>query len=125
MKKEISKSRALRRRLLSVLLICLITIMIIFVSVFDIVYKRSTNIVTSHTSKIAGKTVDTTAHGFYQVTLGNLQLSLESFGTNICTVLGSLQDTTNISSPNSRFAPHIRLEGYWHFSPPTNKTAAC
>ncbi|WP_303838739.1 cell wall metabolism sensor histidine kinase WalK [Ruminococcus flavefaciens] len=96
MKKEISKSRALRRRLLSVLLICLITIMIIFVSVFDIVYKRSTNIVTSHTSKIASNTVDTTAHGFYQVTLGNLQLSLESFGTNICTVLGSLQDIPDI-----------------------------
>ena len=96
MKKEISKSRALRRRLLSVLLICLITIMIIFVSVFDIIYKRSNNIVTSHTSKIASNTVDTTAHGFYQVTLGNLQLSLNSFGTNICTVLGSLQDIPDI-----------------------------
>lgn len=96
MKKEISKSRALRRRLLSVLLICFITIMIIFVFVFNLVYKRSTNIVVSHTSKIASNTVDTTAHGFYQVTLGNLQSSLESFGTNICTVLGSLQDIPDI-----------------------------
>ena len=96
MKKEISKSRALRRRLLSVLLICFITIIIIFVSVFNLVYKRSTNIVVSHTSKIASNTVDTTAHGFYQVTLGNLQSSLESFGTNICTVLGSLQDIPDI-----------------------------
>ncbi|WP_303822771.1 hypothetical protein, partial [Ruminococcus flavefaciens] len=61
MKKEISKSRALRRRLLSVLLICFITIMIIFVFVFNLVYKRSTNIVVSHTSKIASNTVDTTA----------------------------------------------------------------
>ena len=97
MKKEISKSRALRRRLLSVLLICFITIMIIFVFVFDLVYKRSTNIVTSHTSKIASNTVDTTAHGFYQVTLGNLQLSLESFGTNICTVLWSIQDIPDLN----------------------------
>ena len=97
MKKEISKSRALRRRLLSVLLICFITIMIIFVFVFDLVYKRSTNIVTSHTSKIASNTVDTTAHGFYQVTLGNLQLSLESFGTNICTVLWSMQDIPDLN----------------------------
>ncbi|MCR4638809.1 MAG: HAMP domain-containing histidine kinase [Ruminococcus sp.] len=70
--------------------------MIIFVFVFNLVYKRSTNIVVSHTSKIASNTVDTTAHGFYQVTLGNLQSSLESFGTNICTVLGSLQDIPDI-----------------------------
>ena len=91
MKKEMSKSRALRRRLLSVLLMCLITIMIIFVFVFNLVYKRSTNIVVSHTSKIASNTVDTTAHGFYQVTLGSLQVSLDCFGTDICTVFGSLQ----------------------------------
>ena len=96
MKNEMSKSRALRRRLLCVLLICLITIMIILVFAFNLVYKRSTSIVVSHTSEIASNTVDTTAHGFYQVKLDSLQSSLDSFGTNICTVLGSLQDVPDI-----------------------------
>lgn len=91
MKKALSKSRLLRRHLLSTLIICFITMIIIYITVLSFVYNKSTSIVVSHTSKIASNTVDTTAHGFYQVTLGNTQSSLDGFGTNVSTVLDSIQ----------------------------------
>ncbi|MCR5601117.1 MAG: HAMP domain-containing histidine kinase [Ruminococcus sp.] len=114
MKKKMPKSRLLRRRLLSVLLLCIIAIMMIFYLVFNLVYKRSTNIVVEHTSKIASNTVDTTAHGFFQIKLGSLQSSIESFGDSVCTVIGSLQDIPDL---DQNLVLETHLMEYFDISP--------
>ena len=80
MKQNSSKSRALRRKLLTAMIVCFVTIMIICVSVFNIVYNRSSKIVADHTSKTTDNTVDATAHGFDQVELANSRKLLSCIG---------------------------------------------
>ncbi|SEK57103.1 sensor histidine kinase [Ruminococcus albus] len=52
MKKEISKSHSLKRRLLIALITCLLTVMIICTALFEAVYRRTTDTVDDHFGKL-------------------------------------------------------------------------
>ncbi|EWM54774.1 sensor histidine kinase [Ruminococcus flavefaciens] len=76
MNKNISKSRTLRRRLLSTMIICLITVMVICTLIFNIVYKQTAEAVADNTSKLTEETFDTTSDIYYQQLVSSLQMEL-------------------------------------------------
>lgn len=54
MKKDISKSHSLKRRLLIALITCLLTVMIICTALFEAVFRKTTDTVDEHFDKLTG-----------------------------------------------------------------------
>ena len=80
MKKNLSKSRTLRRRLLVTMIICLMTVLVICTLIFNMVYRKTADAVTTNTSKLTDETFNTTADIYYQQLVSSLQMELN----NLC-----------------------------------------
>ena len=84
MKKKISKSRSLRKRLLIALIACLLMTMIICTSIFEIIYKQTDRNVHTHFSEFSDKTISVASDTLYQRNTANMQTGLYCF----CSELG-------------------------------------
>ena len=79
MKKNLSKSRTLRRRLLVTMIICLMTVLVICTFIFNMVYQKTADAVNTNTSKLTDETFNTTSDVYYQQLLNSLQMELNRF----------------------------------------------
>lgn len=79
MEKEISKSRSLRRKLLTALITCLLTVFILCTAIFDITYNQTAKTVIHHSNELADDTVSVISDSVYQHDLSAIQNVLRSF----------------------------------------------
>ena len=79
MKKEASKSRLLKRRLLIALLSCLVTVMTICTLTFNNVYNKAVNAVETNSSKLADETVSAVSDAYYKQMLATLKSEARHF----------------------------------------------
>lgn len=98
MKKELSNSRALRRRLLTAMITCMLAIIAIVTIIFNILYHKANQNVAVHTRQLASEITDINANGFYQVILGSDQFYVRAFGND----MGTLLDNVHFESKAER-----------------------
>ena len=79
MEKEISKSRSLRRKLLTALITCLLTVFILCTAIFDITYNQTAKTVIHHSNELADDTVSVISDSVYQHDLSAIQNVLRNF----------------------------------------------
>lgn len=79
MKKEISKSQSLRKRLLIAIIACLIMILMICTSIFSVIYKQIDRNVHTHFSDFSDKTISVVSDSLYQRNMANMQTVLHCF----------------------------------------------
>ncbi|MBP0962260.1 MAG: hypothetical protein J5864_08985, partial [Oscillospiraceae bacterium] len=84
MKKTISQSKLLRRRLLIALITSLFAVMLICTVIFERVYRQTTQTVAEHSSKLASSTVSVIDDGYYQYFLSSLQIILRNYVNEYC-----------------------------------------
>ena len=96
MKKEASKSRSLRRKLLAALISCLITVLGICSVIFNMIYQQASVNVNLYSGAMAGQTVSAVSDAYYQQFLASQQQYLHDFGKEMALLLydGSI-DTQN------------------------------
>ena len=79
MEKEISKSRSLRRKLLTALITCLLTVFILCTAIFEITYNQTAKTVIHHSNELADDTVSVISDSVYQHDLSAIQNVLRNF----------------------------------------------
>ncbi|MCR4889635.1 MAG: HAMP domain-containing histidine kinase [Ruminococcus sp.] len=79
MEKEISKSRLLRRKLLTALITCLLTVIIMCTAIFNITYNQTAKTVIHHSNELAEDTVSIISDSVYQHDLSAMQNVLRNF----------------------------------------------
>ncbi|MBP0974762.1 MAG: HAMP domain-containing histidine kinase, partial [Oscillospiraceae bacterium] len=96
MRKETSKSRLLRRKLLTALISCLIAVLGICTMIFNMIYQQASVNVNLYSGAMAGQTVSAVSDAYYQQFLASQQQYLHDFGKEMALLLyeGSI-DTQN------------------------------
>ena len=79
MEKDISKSRLLRRKLLTALITCLLTVIIMCTAIFNITYNQTAKTVIHHSNELAEDTVSIISDSVYQHDLSAMQNVLRNF----------------------------------------------
>ena len=97
MKKEISKSRTLRRKLLLTLLLCLAAVMGICTAIFRIVFQQASDTVKAHAPKITSTAVSVVSEAIYQQRLASLQDQLYAFAQNVSMLLPGLDEAPELT----------------------------
>lgn len=83
MRKERSKSRLLKRRLLIAMLSCLVTVMTVCTLTFNSVYNKAVDAVESNSAKVADEAVSTVSDAYYGQMLDTLKSEIKHFCINI------------------------------------------
>ena len=83
MRKETSKSRLLKRRLLAAMLSCLMTVMTICTLTFNSVYNKAVNAVENSSARLADDTIDSVSEAYYSQMLETLKSEIKHFCINI------------------------------------------
>ncbi len=96
LRKETSKSRLLRRKLLTALISCLIAVLGICTMIFNMIYQQASVNVNLYSGAMAGQTVSAVSDAYYQQFLASQQQYLHDFGKEMALLLyeGSI-DTQN------------------------------
>ena len=81
MKKEVSKSRSLRRKLLIALISCLLAVLGICTALFNMIYSQAVRNVSTHSAALADETVEIVSVGNYQQFSASMRSHLDS----VCT----------------------------------------
>ena len=79
MKKDSSQSRSLRKRLLITLITCLLTVLIICASMFELIYKQTERNVDTHFSEFSDEAISVVSDSLYQRNMANMQTVLHCF----------------------------------------------
>ena len=85
MKKNCSKSRLLKRRLLIAFITSLLAVIGICTAIFNVMYHQALDSVDKHSAELADKTVNTVSEAYYQMNLSAAQGTMSLFGRNIGT----------------------------------------
>ena len=83
MRKETSKSRLLKRRLLAAMLSCLMTVMTICTLTFNSVYNKAVNAVENSSARLADDTINSVSEAYYSQMLETLKSEIKHFCINI------------------------------------------
>ncbi len=83
MRKETSKSRLLKRRLLAAMLSCLMIVMTICTLTFNSVYNKAANAVETNSAKLADETITSVSDAYYSQMLDTLKSEIKHFCINI------------------------------------------
>ena len=79
MKKAFSQSRSLRKRLLITLITCLLTVLIICASMFELIYKQTGRNVDNHFAEFSDEAISVVSDSLYQRNMANMQTVLHCF----------------------------------------------
>ncbi len=81
MKKEKSESRSLRKKLLTAMIACVLTIVLISTFIFDLIYRQTVENVNTHFSEFSDKTVSVLSDSLYERNMANMKTVLHCFGS--------------------------------------------
>ena len=87
MEKEQSKSRLLRRKLLTALISCLIAVLGICTMIFNMIYQQASVNVNLYSGAMAGQTVSAVSDAYYQQFLASQQQYLHDIGKEMALLL--------------------------------------
>ena len=120
MKKNSSKSRLLKRRLLTAFITCLLAVIGICTIIFNVMYHQALSSVDRHSSELSDKTVNTVSDAYYQLNLSSAQDALYFFGTNTGNTINAYdqifqdqEDVISYVAPSA--SPYFRNASYIFF----------
>ena len=120
MKKNSSKSRLLKRRLLTAFITCLLAVIGICTIIFNVMYHQALSSVDRHSSELSDKTVNTVSDAYYQLNLSSAQDALYFFGTNTGNTINAYdqifqdqEDLITYVAPSAQ--PYFRNASYIFF----------